>query len=446
VEPARFEFETPRSAPGKAARPPVAKVPSTFKHEPGYVYRVESPEVAAGGWPERTGVTTGAPTAFYEGKDDVARVIYRSKMDEALLDAGRHGDGADRLTKTATSVEKVEYLGADGKWHPAKELRSTGGVAEASEADKMAFKDVVGDAYDEWFEKEIVRRIKSGKVHANPNIEAIARGLSDWTKKALTKTQAGQTRSILKELVNQVPTDGAAYWNRSEALVHQVARSKIKDIEHDVFRLAEMQTERSAIGRSINHPVFGFYPASYMWGKVFPETVKFLTKSPYGVTYDILKVQALIAAQRDMAPDFESAMHDVDRSAAAFLLGYLTPSLPWEEQAVRITPLFRELEEGLRTGKIKDIPGKSMRALMGMMGYDRWLGDALQSAQDVGKLGQDLIGGAINPATEQQLQSLPSAEPSAAAAPPEDRKGPVLGTELEPVLVDSMTELMEALR
>lgn len=323
----------------------------------------------------------------------------------------------------------------------------------ATEADQLAFKDVIGEAYDDWFEKEIVRRIKSGKPHANPNIEAIARGLSDWTKQALTKTQSGQTRKILNDLVEKVPGEHGVYWNRSEALVHQVARSKIKDIEHDVFRLAEMQTTRTSIGRSINHPVFGFYPASYMWGKVFPETVKFLTKSPYGVTYDILKVQALIAAQRDASPDFESQMGELDRSTVAFLLGYLTPSLPWEEQQIRTSALFRELANGVASGNISAIPGAAFRGLNAMMNFDRGFKDAAKAAQEVGGFVQDVVTpdkppDTIAPDTIDQLQSLPSAAPTGAAeAPPTGQnKGPVKGTELEPVLVDSMSELLDALR
>lgn len=346
-------------------------------------------------------------------------------------------------TRERAEVQKgIDLAELTIKPEDVRPLSYEGQAAAREAADKQAFKDIVGEEYDKWFEGEIVKRIKSGKPHSNPNVEAIARGLSDWTKTAVTAAKVQGTRSILKDLVEKVPKEGAATWNRSEALVHQVARTKLQDVERDVFRLAEMQTERTAFGRSVNHPIFGFYPASYMWGKVFPETIKFLTRSPYGITYDILKVQMLIAAQRDMSPDFEATMNDVDRSTAAFLLGYLTPSLPWEEQQIRLSPLFREVEENLRNGTPNEIPGDIARDFWDMIGVDRWTQDTAEAVQDVGKLVQDTI----TPDQQQQLQSLPPSDGSNEPGPAPQAKGPIQGTELEPVLVDSMTELQDALR
>src|SRR4029077_11433653 len=115
-------------------------------------------------------------------------------------------------------------------------------------------------------------------------------------------------------------------YNRTHGLAVSLLKNKIEDAQQDVFRLAEMQTKRTVLERSLNHPLFGLYPASYMWGKVLPETVKFLAKNPYAATYAIANVQRSIAIQREFDRDVEDKVNSVDRSSAAFLLDYLTPS------------------------------------------------------------------------------------------------------------------------
>ncbi len=324
------------------------------------------------------------------------------------------------------------------------------GLAAAGKAqadDEQAFKDVVGEAYDEWFEKEVIKRIKSGKPHSNDNVEAIARGMADWTRTAVAAAKVQGTRRILKDLTEKLPSDGAAYWNRSEALVHDLMRSKIKQVETDVFRLAEMQTKRSSFGRSINHPIFGFYPASYMWGKVFPETVKFLARNPYGVTYDIAKVHMLIAAEREMNPDFDEMMGNVDRSEGAFMAGYLTPTLPWEGHEMRMAPFGRGIMKGIETGRFDEVAGEIFRSSINSMSPTRWV----QSLADTGReIGEGVIDAVTTSEEEKALEDLSTqlpAEPGAgpSASPQSSIDGPVKGTDLGPVLVDSMDDLSKVL-
>ena len=420
IRPAKFVLKTPKSAPGKAARPPVAELPDVFKAEPGYVYRVETPDAMEMGLPKGSGVTTGKPTAFYAGKDDVEKAIYRIK-DDGSLAVGRHGaGGADRLTSQAYPPEQIEILAEDGSWH-----------------------SLAADPADNYFETqfpELVRnRIASGVPHPNPEVEAYVQQFSKWVHDAIKDELAGQTRSDLRRLVEQVPHEGASPFNRSHALVVSLLKNKIEDAQSDIFRLAEMQTKRTVLERSMNHPLYGLYPASYMWGKVLPETVKFLAKNPYGMTYNILRVQRSIAIQREYDKEMDDKIGAVDRSAGAFLLDYLTPGLPWSDHSARMSPLVRDILNGKS-------PEQMWKDELATVSPDRWIRQVVQTMKE--------IPGAIDslqPDVSQTTPGLPNlvsggGAPSGPAQPnPDSISGPTPAAALAPILADDFARLQSIL-
>src|SRR4029077_1863582 len=114
--------------------------------------------------------------------------------------------------------------------------------------------------------------------------------------------------------LSRIPITSATPFNKSQALVVSLLKDKIEQAQQDVFRLAEMQTKRTVLERSINHPLFGLYPASYMWGKVLPETAKFVAKNPYAATYVIADVQRAIAMQREYDRGMDEKVSAIDRS------------------------------------------------------------------------------------------------------------------------------------
>jgi len=422
VMPAEFSFVTPPSAPGRAARPPVAKVPDVFTHEAGYVYRVETPAAMESGLPTNLGVTTGTPTAFYEGKDATKRAIFRMK-DDGTLATGRHGaGGADRMTTHATPPEQIEMLGADGKWHP-----------------------LAADPYDNFFANSFPQMVKdrilSGKAHPNPEVEGYMQALSKWVMETLGPKLAKNTRSDLRRLVEAVPTSQAVNYNRSHGLVVSLLKNKIEDAQQDIFRLAEMQTQRTVLERSLNHPLFGLYPASYMWGKVLPETVKFLAKNPYAATYAIADVQRAIAIQREYDPDYEKIMAGVDASSSAFLADYLTPGLPWSDHQARMSPMWRDIIGG------KDI-GSIWKDELATISPQRWVAQVINSMNEV----PDAID-AMSPKTPAAVSPLANlasgAGPSAQDETPGDAgqqiTGPTKASALAPILQDDLSRLSSIL-
>jgi len=103
----------------------------------------------------------------------------------------------------------------------------------------------------------------------------------------------------------------------------------------DAFRLQYFAQNRSMLQRSINHPMFGLYPASYMWGKVGPELVKFIATEPFGMNtgalaYALRDMQTSVAMQRQFDPAFDAKIEELGHSAALGFLGYMLPATPWD--------------------------------------------------------------------------------------------------------------------
>lgn len=235
--------------------------------------------------------------------------------------------------------------------------------------------------------KQVAAKAAGRRVrNADPDLEGIMRAYSKWLHDSAaaeftqTRTQIG---GLVRNIMDRVPTDGAFTYNRSEGLVQQLMSQKVKLAQRDSFRLAEMSTERTMASRSINHPFFGLYPTSYMWGKVFPETVKFLAKEPFGFEsgiagYTLAKVEQSIAAQREYDPEFSAAMEKIGNSETAFLLDYLTPGLPWSDFRAAAPPWFRQIAKsnGIDIGKMTEAEWNTMSPL-------RWTGSLFKVGQEV---------------------------------------------------------------
>lgn len=411
--PGAFGTRVPR--PGA---PEVATLPKGYTTEQGYVYRIETLSTARSGWPKRTGVSVEANPMYVRG--DPGEGVFRSKIADADLQTGRHGAGGkDRLTGKATPPEQIEMLDSNGNWVPLGE-------------------DPLVRIMSKDFPAAVKERILSGVPHPDPEIEGYMQALSKWVNDAIGAELGSRTRTDLRRLVEAVPTTSATSFNRTQALVVSLLKNKIEDAQQDIFRLAEMQTQRSVLERSLNHPLFGVYPASYMWGKVLPESVKFFARNPYAATYVIADVQRSIAIQREYNPEMEDTMNTVDRSSAAFLLDYMTPGLPWNAHDARLSPLVRRLFEGK--------PEEIWNAEISTISPDRWINsftdtitegmEFWQSLQDQDEAAPLPDLGALTGAP-----AVPVVEPGTTT----QITGPTKAGALAPILTDDLSRLQSIL-
>ncbi len=397
-----------------------AVLPKGYTTEPGYVYRVETLATARGGWPKRTGVSSEATSFYSRGADGEG--VFRTAAGDDALDVGRHGAGGkDRLTKSAIPPEQIEMLGEDGKWV----------ALTADPMDAIMAKD---------FPEMVRQRIISGAPHANPEVEGYIEQFSKWVSSSIQGELSTRTRADLRRLVEAVPTTHASPFNRSHALVTSLLKNKIEDAQSDVFRLAEMQTKRNVLERSLNHPLFGLYPASYMWGKVLPETVKFLAKNPYAATYTIANVQRSIAIQREYDSDMDDKVSAVDRSAGAFLLDYMTPGLAWSDHESRMSPMVRDLFAG------KDV-GQIWSDELATVSPQRWVKQFISSANEIPSAIESLTEPTSQAPAINALQGITNGGVPAPVGPtePVSITGPTQASALAPILADDLERLSSIL-
>jgi hypothetical protein len=137
--------------------------------------------------------------------------------------------------------------------------------------------------------------------------------------------------------------------------------------------------DRSMVERSINHPYIGLYPASYMWGKVLPEMVRFLALRPFGMetpflAWNVLReVSDSIRSQSETDDHFKKFLSD--NKDAFMLMSMFFPSLPQDTPANLSLPVRRIAEQGLEN-QLKYAQGADPKSV-GDIDYAKGASDAM---------------------------------------------------------------------
>ena len=145
-------------------------------------------------------------------------------------------------------------------------------------------------------------------------------------------------RSILtykpQKITAKSTVDLGQHFNFNEEAAYSAGVMAVSKGEDHAFTTHFYRRGRSWLERSINHPYFGMYPASYMWGKMLPEMIRFLVKSPFGVDAPLggaallNQVYRNILIKQNFDPQFRRDM--ADNARAWQTLSMLAPALPWE--------------------------------------------------------------------------------------------------------------------
>jgi hypothetical protein len=236
----------------------------------------------------------------------------------------------------------------------------------------------------------------------------------------------GDVRSILGI------ADGPVPWNAQESLLWETAVQGMEQRWADVFRLHYFAQRRSVLQRTLNHPMFGLYPASYMWGKVGPELIRFLALEPFGqktglLAMNLADIQLALGVQREYDTDLDAKMTEIGKSPAVDFLSYMLPATPWSVPASYPAWMRDLAQQGLRNkssiengGEPKNIdlvqPGiDASKRMVPWWSNTQWLGRAVQSvvepnpedaAAALSEPTQATDLGAILSDTWQELQAL----------------------------------------
>jgi hypothetical protein len=281
---------------------------------------------------------------------------------------------------------------------------------------------------------------RSKHIESNPDVARTAQQFGKWTEgviaNGLLKGEHGQFSDILGDIAG-IPTGAATPYNFTEAATVNLATQAMVRKWDDAFRLQYFSQERSVLERSLNHPMFGLYPASYMWGKIMPELVRFIAAEPFGnktgaMLYSLMDAQMSLALRRETDPYFDAHIEDLGHSQAMSFGGFLLPTLPWEVGAAAPSWMMSIAEQGLANKKRADA-GEDTQGLS-------FIDPAVATAKKLAPLTTTLpwAGRAIDelaPADEETQEERRAAQDKLVQA-----------SELSPIMAKVMKELQEALK
>lgn len=331
-------------------------------------------------------------------------------------------------------------------------VRAFAGEVEALQVGRLAAPP--GLARD--FAAKVMARINGEPISVSPEVEQYVRYFSKWTENAVAQGLGGAMAPQYADLMKQIaviPKEGAQPYNQMKALAFDAMMHGMRQGEADAFRLAYFARDRSWLERSINHPFFGLYPASYMWGKIAPELFHFIAKSPFGIrtgaaAYTANDLVKAMAIQREYDPNFEKTMNDLGKSEVLWFLGYMLPAVPWDIGSAApgwVRDLAQQgLDNQARVDRgAKPLPIDLMRPVTKLSDYI----SPLRSAKQTSNALKDLGNAAFGSPQEQNRFGGPKSVPFVGAFPnqPSATEAPIQATGLQPVLADELAQLQALL-
>lgn len=292
--------------------------------------------------------------------------LANDKTVAALTDILIEADQAEQLGRTAevdrllTEARKAGAMVDKriAKWHKANPDVSVAGAVSINEGPQTvedAVKQMRQTLLDAGIWKPAPAKAAVGTVSDHPDVIRAVQQFGRWTDKVLgnyIKEGGNAVHAGVLDRIAGIPTHQAVPYNFTEHKLMETAIDSMKSKWEDAHRLQYYARERTMLERSINHPMFGIYPASYMWGKMLPEMIRFMAKEPFGIhtgamAYSFMDAQRAVAMQKEMDPEFAKKMDALGHSAAMYAVGYMLPTWPWEVNAAWPAWIREMSQEGL---------------------------------------------------------------------------------------------------
>lgn len=276
----------------------------------------------------------------------------------------------------------------------------------------------------------------------DPDVERAVQQFSKWSKSAMTDgllTSGANPYSDLLGRVAKIETRYATPFNKTHQLLVNGTIDAMRAKEQDAFRLTYFARNRSWLERSVNHPFFGIYPSSYMWGKIAPEVIRFVAKEPFGLKTGAMamglhNVQKSIAIQREYDPEFDALVEKLGHSQALWFLGYLLPATPWELGAAAPSFMRDVAQQGLDNQSRVD-KGQEPKPI-DLMSPVKKVGDYMSPFRPVFQTDR-----ALEEVFSPEKEKPKGIAPTGATAP----KGPTKASGLAPTLENSLLDLQKVL-
>lgn len=282
---------------------------------------------------------------------------------------------------------------------------------------------------EEWAAAEFERYMATG-VAPNGTMNAAFNDYANWysTHRMFVDPDPALD-AVFSKMTPEMHKGPRATYDVDEYRLMEVARQALLRAEEEAFRVHYYKRGRTWLERSINHPYLGLYPASYMWGKVLPEMLRFLTNKPFGVNAPFAGLQmanhVFEAIQLQMNTDNGEFADFIEEFPELLrFIQLLVPGTPWDIP-VNAPAWTRRIAEDAWRGRDPDFgraisdtvsyafgPGRAPQDVLDA------LGEAAGATQRIGQrvLGQEVVEGE---GEEQVLPQGPRLNPQGVLSTPE---------------------------
>jgi hypothetical protein len=192
---------------------------------------------------------------------------------------------------------------------------------------------------EEWAAEQFEAYAASG-LAPDPKLRLhnIFNAYADWGRRSgvVSNTRVAaldpKLQALFDKMTPEVHGKEMAVFDPQQFRIMETLRVAIMRAEDESHTTQYFRRNKTFLERSVNHPFFGLYPVSYMYGKVLPEMARFLFKKPFGVNAPLAGAamwnHVFDAMMLEMSGDTEFAQLLTDNPEAVRFFTLLLPGLP----------------------------------------------------------------------------------------------------------------------
>ena len=213
---------------------------------------------------------------------------------------------------------------------------------------------------EEWVAHEFEAFALDPDLNPNATYHQVFKGFAEWADEAgIKRVSSPHMKKLFDKVLDADRDIPSAFWHADEQRLWEATRLALLRAEEAAHTTHFYRRSRSFVERSLNHPYLGMYPASYMWGKVLPELIRFLVKRPFGLNAPMFGASMATHVWRNIQMQLETdeeLRNWVDGHLQTIrFLSLMVPGTPWE-LPVNLPLIARHYMEKMAEAKMAGKP------------------------------------------------------------------------------------------
>ena len=216
---------------------------------------------------------------------------------------------------------------------------------------------------EEWAAAEFEKYVASGEA-PTPMLQGLFNQYGAWGA-AVGIGKSNPAANAVFAKFTDTPDSERFTFNADEQRWWGAARYAVMKGEEQAHSTHYYRRGRTWVERSANHPYLGLYPASYMWGKVLPEMLRFLVQRPFGLKAPLgglaMATTAYNSLQQQFQTDGDLTKFVDSHPDTVRMASLMTPGVPWDIPVG--LPLFaRRAQETMLENQQRLAEGKTTKS------------------------------------------------------------------------------------